>query len=86
MLILEEVYWTDPQFSSLRATDRWSDLMPLLSWQLWLARAECIDHPLPWQSPQDLLSPGRAAQMFASIIAAIGTPAPPPKVRGRSLV
>jgi hypothetical protein len=58
--------------------------MPLLSWQLWLAREECIDHPLPWQSPQDALSPGRVAQAFASILVAIGTPAPPPKPRGKS--
>jgi hypothetical protein len=80
----QRLYWTHPQFSSLRATDRWSDLMPLLSWQLWLARAECVDHPLPWQAPQDSLSPGRVAQAFASILVAIGTPAPPPKQRGKS--
>jgi hypothetical protein len=80
----QRLYWTHPQFSSLRATERWSELMPLLSWQLWWARAECVDHPLPWQSPQDSLSPGRVAQAFASILAAIGTPAPPPKVRGKS--
>jgi len=54
--------------------------MPLLSWQLWLAREECIDHPLPWQSPQDSLSPGRVAQAFASILVTIGTPAPPPNL------
>jgi hypothetical protein len=58
--------------------------MPLLSWQLWLARADCVDAPLPWQSPQDDLAPGRVAQAFASIIAAIGTPAKPPKQRGKS--
>jgi hypothetical protein len=80
----QRLYWTHPQFSSLVAAQRWSDLMPLLSWQLWLARQECIDHPLPWQSPQDSLSPGRVAQAFASILAATGTPAPPPKQRGKS--
>ena len=80
----QRLYWTHPQFSSLQASDRWSALMPLLSWQLWLARQECIDHPLPWQSPQDSLSPGRVAQAFASILAAIGTPALPPKQRGKS--
>jgi len=58
--------------------------MPLLSWQLWLAREECIDHTLPWQSPQDSLSPGLVAQAFASILVTIGTPAPPPKPRGKS--
>jgi hypothetical protein len=57
--------------------------MPLLSWQLWLARADCVDAPLPWQSPQDELAPGLVAQAFATIIAAIGTPAKPPKQRGK---
>lgn len=80
----QRLYWTQPQFSSLPATERWSDLMPLLSWQLWLARQDCSDHPLPWQSPQDSLSPGRVAQAFASILAAIGTPAAPPKQRGKA--
>ena len=56
--------------------------MPLRSWQRWWARQDCSDHPLPWQSPQEALSPGRVAQAFASILAAIGTPSPPPKPRG----
>jgi len=80
----QRLHWTQPQFSSLEATERWSDLMPLLSWQLWLAREDCSDHPLPWQSPQQTLSPGRVAQAFASILVAIGTPAPPPKPRGKA--
>jgi hypothetical protein len=58
--------------------------MPLLTWQLWLARVACIDSPLPWQSTQDTLSPGRVAQAFPLILAAIGTPAQPPKTRGKS--
>ena len=80
----QRLYWTHPQFTSPLATQRWSELMPLITWQLWLARAGCVDHSLLWQSPQDSLSPGRAAQAFASILVAIGTPAPPPKPRGKS--
>lgn len=80
----QRLYWTHPQFSSLAATEQWSSLLPLLSWQLWLARKECSDHPLPWQAPQDSLTPGRVAQAFAGILAAIGTPAPDPKPRGKS--
>jgi hypothetical protein len=80
----QRLYWTHPQFTSLQASERWSDLMPLLSWQLWLARADCQDHPLPWQTAQDTLAPGRVAQAFASILVAIGTPAPAPKPRGKS--
>ena len=56
----------------------------LMSWQLWLARDKCADTPLPWQSAQDTLSPGRVAQAFGVILAAIGTPAKAPKPRGKS--
>ena len=55
-----------------------------MSWQLWLARLECIDRPLPWQSTQKVLSPGRVAQAFPTIIAVIGTMANSPKTRGTS--
>ena len=55
-----------------------------MSWQLWLARNECIDTPLPWQSSQQILSPGRVAQAFPTIIAVIGTMAHLPKTRGKS--
>lgn len=80
----QRLYWTQPQFSTVQATERWSELMPLLTWQLWLARSECVDTPLPWQSAQSTLAPGRVAQAFASILVAIGTPAVAPKPRGKS--
>lgn len=33
----QRLHWTQPQLSSTQAAERWSDLMPLLTWQLWLA-------------------------------------------------
>ncbi|NER00933.1 MAG: transposase [Cyanothece sp. SIO2G6] len=78
------LHWTQPQTPDVKVTERWSDLMPLLTWQLWLAKAEAEDTPLPWQAPQDDPTPGRVAQGFGSIIARIGTPAPAPKPRGKS--
>ncbi|MEY3303593.1 MAG: hypothetical protein RLZZ139_1966, partial [Cyanobacteriota bacterium] len=71
----QRLHWTLPQITSTQAAERWSALMPLMTWQLWFARLDCVDSPLPWQSPQDNLAPGRVAQSFAVIIAAIGTPA-----------
>lgn len=82
--VKQRLHWTQPQLSSIHASQRWSDLMVLMSWQLWFARAECIDAPLPWQSAQETLAPGRVAQAFASSLAAIGTPAQAPKPRGKS--
>lgn len=80
----QRLYWTTPQLTSNEAIERWSTLIGMMSWQLWFARSDCMDTPLPWQSPQQVLSPGRVAQAFPSIIAAIGTPAQAPKTRGKS--
>ena len=80
----QRLHWTLPQFTSAHSAERWSALMPLITWQLWFARQGCVDSPLPWQSPQDHLAAGRVAQTFAVIIAAIGSPAIPPKLRGKS--
>ena len=60
--------------------------MPIVTWQLWLAREIIEDSPLPWQKPQpqEKLTPGRVAQSFSVLLAAIGTPAHTPKPRGKS--
>jgi hypothetical protein len=58
--------------------------MPLMSWELWLARDIVADNPLPWQKSILQLTPGRVAQAFAGVLATIGTPAVAPKPRGKS--
>ncbi len=80
----QRLHWTLPHYGTTKLAERWSDLMPLLSWQLWLAREIVIDNPLPWQKQQTDLTPGRVAQGFAALLAAIGTPAGDPKPRGKS--
>ena len=58
--------------------------MPLLTWQLWLARFLVNDCPQPLQKSVTNLTPGRVAQSMGGVFAAIGTPAQPPKSRGKS--
>jgi len=58
--------------------------MPLMTWQLWLAKDLVEDHHLPWQSPQTNLTPGRVAQSIFSLLVEIDTPATLPKPRGKS--
>jgi len=58
--------------------------MPIMTWELWLARDIVADNPLPWQKSIDKLTPGRVAQAIGGILAAIGTPARAPKPRGKS--
>jgi hypothetical protein len=58
--------------------------MPLMSWQLWLAKDIVAETRLPWQSATINLSPGRVAQSMFSVLGEIGTPARSPKPRGKS--
>ncbi|WP_445172343.1 hypothetical protein [Microcoleus sp.] len=48
-------------------SERWSDLMPLMSWQLWLARDLVLENRLPWESATINLTPGRVAQSMLSV-------------------
>ncbi len=78
------LHWTLPFLSTPEQCDRWSDLMPLLTWELWLARPLVADKPLPWQKPQARLSPGRVCMGLEAILSRIGTPTCVPKPRGNS--
>jgi hypothetical protein len=80
----QRLHWTLPKLSTPKQCERWSDLMPLMSWELWLAKEIVTDNPLPWHKCAENLSPGRVAQAFAGVLLAIDTPATPPKPRGKS--
>ncbi|MEO0968586.1 MAG: NF041680 family putative transposase [Cyanobacteria bacterium J06639_18] len=82
--IKQRLHWTLPKLSTPQQCDKWSDLMPLMTWELWLARDIVSDNPLPWQKPTTKLTPGRVAQAMAGILIRISTPAKPPKLRGKS--
>ncbi len=78
------LHWTLPQVKTPEQAERWSDLMPFLTWELWLAREVVADNPLPWQKAQPPLTPGRVRQSMGGILAQIGTPSAVPQPRGKS--
>jgi hypothetical protein len=82
----QRLHWTTPQLGTPQQCEVWSELMPLVTWELWLGRGVVSDRPLPWHKsqPQGKLTPGRVAQGMGAVIAAIGTPTCMPKVRGKS--
>jgi len=84
-LAKQSLHWTVPQLSTPEQCDRWSDLMPLATWQLWLAKDLVRDYHLPWQKSMTDLTPGRVAQSIFPLLLKIGTPAIAPKQRGNSL-
>lgn len=36
----QRLHWTVPKLSTPQQRESWSDLLPLMTWQLWLAREE----------------------------------------------
>ncbi len=80
----QRLHWTLPSFGTAEQSERWSNLMPLMTWQLWLAKDLVEEHHLPWQSSQTNLTPGRVAQSILPLLIKIGTPASSPKTRGKS--
>lgn len=76
------LHWVLPMLSTLQQTDCWSQLMPFLTWELWLARELVTDTPLPWQKRLPHLSPGRVCQSMQNLLTAIGTPTKVCKPRG----
>jgi len=80
----QRLSWTTPQFQHKETGDRWSWLVALAIWLLYLSRPIVEDQPLPWQKPQTLLTPQRVQQSLPLIFAQFGSPARKPKTRGKS--
>jgi len=66
----QRLWWTLPQFQLAEASERWSVLVSLAMWMLYLARPIVQDQPLPWQRPQLDLTPGRVKRGIGTIFRA----------------
>lgn len=89
--------WTTPQVRSPQTADRWSWLQALGLWQLWLARDAVVPVCRPWERrrlstpmtpdppPARLRpTPGQVRRAAAGLFAMLGTPARPPRPRGKA--
>ena len=78
--------WTTARPRDPQAADRWTWLPVLALWQLWLARSLVADQRLPWERPLPAtqVTPGRVRRAFSGLFAPLGTPARPPKPRGKA--
>jgi hypothetical protein len=82
----QDLGWTTVRPQAPAAADRWTWLLALGCWQLWLARPLVADQRLPWEQPRapGALTPGRVRRGFLGFIGQFGTPARSPKPRGKS--
>ena len=76
--------WTTPRLRDPAACDRWTDLVTIAQWELYLAR-ECVrDRPRPWEAAQVEKTPARVKGGLGALFAVIGTPAREPQTRGKA--
>jgi len=80
----QRLYWTLPQFQQPDRCDRWTWLVDITVWLVFLARHLVSDRPLPWQKPQATLTPGRVLLSGGPLFAQIGALTRPPQTRGKS--
>jgi hypothetical protein len=80
----QQLHWTLPRFQQAARCDRWTCLVDIAYWLLFLARSLVADHPLPWQKKQTALTPGRVKQGLPWLFSAIEPPTRPVQTRGKS--
>lgn len=80
----ERLHWTIPQLQQTVRCDRWTVLVDVAYWMLYLGRELVQDCRLPWQKPLNLLTPGRVLQGFQLLFPQIDTPSRAVKMRGKS--
>ncbi len=78
--------WTTVRPSHPHAADRWTWLLALALWELWLARPLVADQRLPWERPlaPDRLTPARVRRACPALFLQLGAPTRPVRTRGIS--
>lgn len=82
----QDLGWTTIRPRAPETADRWSWLVAAGLWQLWLAREAVTAQRLPWHRvvAATARSPGRVRRSCGVLFASLGTPARPPRGRGKS--
>ena len=75
--------WTTPRFRDVAECERWTDLVTMAQWELYLARTLVSDRPRPWETAQARKTPARVKAGLGALFAVIGTPAGEPQTRGK---
>jgi len=80
----QDLLWTAPRVRTPEQMERWTDVVAAVHNEIGLARAQAQAQRLPWEDPRRPLSPRQVRRVLARTIAQEGTPAAPPRPRGKS--
>jgi hypothetical protein len=80
----QALLWAAPRLRTPAQMERWTDLVAAVHNQLVLARPLAAIAYRPWESAARPVTPQQVRRAMARIIARVGTPARPPRPRGKS--
>lgn len=80
----QRLYWTLPRFQTTQRCDRWTRLVDVAYWNVWLSRHLVDDCPLPWQKPQKKPKPERILEGSCRLLVTLPTLTSKVKPRGKS--
>jgi DDE superfamily endonuclease len=80
----QALLWAQPRLRTPAQFERWSQVVAIVHNQLVLARPLVQASLRPWETSQRPASPQQVRRAMAKIVAQLGTPAKPPKPRGKS--
>lgn len=80
----QALLWTKPRLRTPEQFERWSHIVAIVHNLLVLARPHVQADLRPWETNQREASPQQVRRAMAKIVAQLGTPAKPPKPRGKS--
>ncbi len=80
----QALLWAKPRLRTPAQFERWSQVVAIVHNQLVVARPQIQAELRPWETSERLASPQQVRRAMAKIVAQLGTPAQPPKPRGKS--
>jgi hypothetical protein len=80
----QDLLWAAPRVRTPAQMERWTDVVAAVHNESGLARARAQAQRLPWEDPTHPLSPRQVCRALARLMAQEGTPATPPRPRGKS--
>jgi len=80
----QALLWTEPRLRTPEQFDRWSHIVAIAHNHLVIARDLVEAELRPWENKQRMPTPQHVRRGLAKFLSQLGTPARPPKPRGKS--
>jgi hypothetical protein len=80
----QDLLWAAPHVRTPEQMQRWTDIVAVVRNELVLARALVAAERLPWERRGQVITPRQVRRVMGRLIVQVGSPAPPPQVRGKA--